>query len=245
MKNMMLNYITEAGVSLHSRLYFPDGANEESVGDYPAVLVFPEWWGLSEHVQNRAEQLAQAGYVALAVDLYGNGMLTDDASIANQHMTELLNQPELLAEHTILAYNNLRAVAEVNPNRLAAMGFCFGGRVALDLARDGLDLKAVVGFHANLGTQHPAQAGAVQAAILVEHGALDTMTTMEDVAAFCEEMDAAGVDYQVDVFDDAKHGFTNPQATENGKRNGADLAYNETAATQAWQNALNWLAQHV
>lgn len=243
MKNMMLNYITEAGVSLHSRLYFPDGVNEESVGAYPAVLVFPEWWGLGEHILARAEALAKAGYVALAVDMYGEGRVTSDANIANERMSELLQNPDLLNERTELAFNNLRAVAEVNPDKMAAMGFCFGGRVVLGMAREGLDLRSVVSFHGFVTSEQPVKQGVVQAEILVEHGELDSMCTLDDVAAFRAEMDAAQVKYHVDILPNARHGFTNPQATENGKRNGADLAYDQAAAQQAWDNALAWLAR--
>lgn len=243
MNNMMLNYITEAGVSLHSRLYLPDGANEESVGKYPAVLVFPEWWGLSEHVHARAAALAEVGYVALAVDMYGEGRITSDASVANERMSELLQHPDLLNERTELAFNNLRAVAEVNPDKIAAIGFCFGGRVVLGMARDGLDLRSVVSFHGFVTSEQPAKQGVVQAEILVEHGELDSMCTLDDVAAFRAEMDAAQVKYQVDILPQARHGFTNPQATENGQRNGADLAYDQAAAQQSWDNALAWLAR--
>lgn len=243
MQVVTLNYITEAGVSLNSRLYLPDGATDERVGEFPAVLVFPEWWGLSDHVQERAQALAKLGYVALAVDMYGEGRITSDASVANERMSELLQHPDLLAERIELAYNNLRAVAEVNPSKMAAIGFCFGGRVVLQMAREGLDLRSVVSFHGFVTTDKPVQKGMVQAAILVEHGELDTMCTLDDVAAFRAEMDAAQVEYQVDVLPNARHGFTNPQATENGQRNGADLAYDAAAAQQAWDNALAWLAR--
>lgn len=243
MQNMTLNYITEAGVSLNSSLYLPENIGNETVGELPAVLVFPEWWGLSDHIQERAKSLAQKGYVALAVDMYGEGRITNDASVASERMNELLQNPDLLRERVELAYNNLRAIAEVNPHKMAAIGFCFGGRVVLDMAREGMDLRAVVSFHGLLQTDKPAKQGAVQAAVLVEHGELDSMCTLDDVAAFRQEMDAAQAHYQVDILPNAHHGFTNPQATENGQRNGADLAYDAVAAQQAWGNALTWLVR--
>ena len=242
MQSIVLNYITEDDVSLNSYLYLPNDENND-VENLPAVLLFPEWWGLTEHIKDKAKALAKAGYVALAVDMYGNGRVTSDAQIANERMGELLQHPDLLLERVQLAYNNLRAVAEVNPNKMAALGFCFGGRVVLDMARDGMDLCGVVSFHGMLNTQTPAQKGAVKAEILVEHGELDSMCTLQNVDEFRTEMDAADVKYHIDVFPDTKHGFTNPQATENGKRNRADLAYNPVAAEQAWNNALTFLTR--
>lgn len=243
MESMVLSYTTEANVSLESVLYLPSTDEHGERGHLPAVLVFPEWWGLSEHIKDRAKRLAQAGYVALAVDMYGNACLTKDANVAGERMNELLNNPKLLAERMQLAYDHLSAVSEVNPKKIAAIGFCFGGRVVLDMARQGFDLCAVVTFHGMLGTQQPAQQGVVQAEILVEHGQLDTMCTLQDVSAFRQEMEAANVKHHIDILPDAKHGFTNPQATENGQRNGADLAYHEQAAEQAWDNMLQFLAR--
>ena len=149
---MFWTTFTEDDVSLNSYLYLPNDENND-VENLPAVLLFPEWWGLTEHIKDKAKALAKAGYVALAVDMYGNGRVTSDAQIANERMGELLQHPDLLLERVQLAYNNLRAVAEVNPNKMAALGFCFGGRVVLDMARDGMDLCGVVSFHGML--QHP------------------------------------------------------------------------------------------
>ena len=187
MQSIVLNYITEDDVSLNSYLYLPNDENND-VENLPAVLLFPEWWGLTEHIKDKAKALAKAGYVALAVDMYGNGRVTSDAQIANERMGELLQHPDLLLERVQLAYNNLRAVAEVNPNKMAALGFCFGGRVVLDMARDGMDLCGVVSFHGMLNTQTPAQKGAVKAEILVEHGELDSMCTLQNVDEFRTEM---------------------------------------------------------
>lgn len=200
---------------------------------------------MSAHVLNSAERLAQAGYAALAVDLYGNGLLTDQAVEAAAQMNKLLENPEKLVERTNLALAQLRAQSETDADRQAAVGFCFGGRVALDMARRGCSLKAVTSFHGILATDTPAQADTLQAALLVEHAGADVMVSAEDVAAFRAEMDAAAADYRVDVFEHAKHGFTNPQATENGVRNGVDLAYNEAAAAEAWANMLAFLQQKV
>lgn len=235
-----LSYTDSQGVTLQSHFCYPSDATQA----VPAVLVAPEWWGLSEHAKHSAERLAAAGYAALAMDLYGNALLTDNGSIANDNMMYLLNHPEVLAERTRLAREALQAQTQVNRHQMAAIGFCFGGKVVLDMARRGEALQAVCSFHGNLSPAQAAQAGVIQAEILVEHGELDTLTTLDDVAAFRAEMDNAGVRYHIDIFPQAKHGFTNPQATANGQKNGVDfLDYHPEAAEAAWQNMLNLLAK--
>ncbi len=232
-----ISYTTADGLTLQSYLCLPAQAPNELSG----VLVAPEWWGLSEHAKRAAERLAEAGYAALAMDLYGDARLTDQAAQAQSWMMETFASPEILPERTDLALKALAAEAQVNPLSIGAIGFCFGGKVVLDMARRGADLKAVVSFHGNLTPAAPAQEGFVKAELLVEHGEKDTMVSMEDVAAFEQEMNAAKVAYTVDIFPNAKHGFTNPQATHNGEINQVDLAYNEEAARTSWQNMLNLL----
>lgn len=236
-----LSYTAKDGTVSQSRLCLP----QQAVSGLSAVLVFPEWWGMSEHAKQSAERLAQAGYVAMTVDLYGDAFLTDDASVANEKMNALLADPQILAERTELALQALKNLPEVNENRIAAIGFCFGGKVALDMARRGADIKAVCSFHGNLTPAIPAFPGMVKAELLVQHGGRDSMVSMESLHAFREEMNAAGATYHIDVFPEAKHGFTNPQATANGEKNGADLAYNEAAAALAWQNMLDFLAKTI
>lgn len=175
------------------------------------------------------------------MDLYGDARLTDDAEQANEWMTAALASPEILAERTDLAFKALAQEPQVNALSIGAIGFCFGGKVVLDMARRGADLKAVASFHGNLTPAAPAREGFVKGELLVEHAAEDTMVSMDALAAFEQEMNAAKVRYHVDIFAGAKHGFTNPQATRNGEKNGVDLAYNEAAAAEAWQNMLNLL----
>lgn len=232
-----LEYATAGGLTLKSYLCLPEAA----AGALPCVLVAPEWWGLSEHAKHAAERLAEQGYAALVMDLYGGARLTDDAAQANEWMTEVLSDPAVLAERTRLAQQALAAQPETDGSRTAAIGFCFGGRVVLDMARRGDDLKAVTSFHGILATPEPAREGVVKGELLVEHAGQDALVSMEEVEAFRREMDAAKVRYHIDVFPYAKHGFTNPQATRNGEKNGVDLAYNEADAEVAWRNMLNLL----
>lgn len=229
-----VSYTDSSGTTLQSHFAYPAQG-----GKAAAVLVAPEWWGLSEHAKSSAERLAEQGYAALAADLYGNAMLTEDATVAGENMMKLVNNPELLAERTQLALDALVAQAESDGGRLAAIGFCFGGRVVLEAARRGTPLKAVATFHGNLTPSKPAEKGTIKGELLIEHGESDTLVTMEDVEAFRAEMQAAEARFHIDVFPNAKHGFTNPKATHNGERNGVDLGYQQEAAEQSWQNMLD------
>lgn len=236
-----VEYRTANGLNLKSTLYLPT----QAVDGLSGILVAPEWWGVTEHAKNAAKRLAEEGYAAMAMDLYGDARLTDDAAQANEWMTEVLSDLTALPERTRLALETLAARPEVNPHRIGAIGFCFGGRVVLDMARRGDNLKAVTSFHGILGTPTPAQEGFVKGELLIEHAGKDVLVSEEDVAAFRKEMDDAKVRYHIDVFPEAKHGFTNPQATRNGEKNGVDLAYNEAAAEQAWQNMLDLLERNL
>lgn len=236
-----VEYRTANGLNLKSTLYLPT----QAVDGLSGILVAPEWWGVTEHAKNAAKRLAEEGYAAMAMDLYGDARLTDDAAQANEWMTEVLSDLTALPERTRLALETLAARPEVNPHRIGAIGFCFGGRVVLDMARRGDNLKAVTSFHGILGTATPAQEGFVKGELLIEHAGKDVLVSEEDVAAFRKEMDDAKVRYHIDVFPEAKHGFTNPQATRNGEKNGVDLAYNEAAAEQAWQNMLDLLERNL
>lgn len=238
MQTKILSYVVNQK-TMQSHLCLPENAQNA-----PAVLVFPEWWGLSEHVKTSAEQLAQAGYAALAVDVYGEGVLTDDAQAANQKMQQAMTG-NTLRERVEAALNELTQLDAVNPQRIAAIGYCFGGSVALNMARWGLPIAAAVSFHGNPDPLGERITSAPQTAMLVAHGAQDSMVGMEQIKAFEQEMDAAKATYRVDIFADAKHGFTNPKATENGKKNNVDLAYNEAAAQTSWNNMLCWLKEHV
>lgn len=232
-----LEYATADGLTLQSYLCLPEHAG----GRLPAVLVAPEWWGLGAHAKHTAERLAEQGYAALAMDLYGGARLTDDAAQANEWMTAVLADPAILAERTRLAQKALAAQPETDAARVGAIGFCFGGRVVLDMARRGDDLKAVTSFHGFPASADPVREGVVKGELLLEHAGLDALVPMSDVEAFRAEMDAAKVRYHIDIFPYAKHGFTNPQATRNGEKNGVDLSYNEADAEVAWQNMLRLL----
>ena len=204
-------------------------------GRRPGVLVVHEWWGQNEYARKRARMLAELGYTALAVDMYGNGKLATHPEDAGKFSGELRNN---LAEATArfeAAMKLLRLHPTVEPGKIAAIGYCFGGGIVLEMARRGFNLRAVASFHGSLGTEHPTRKGMIKAKLLVANGADDPFTTPEQIAAFKQEMDAADVDYQFINYPGAKHSFTNPDADRLGKQYNLPLAYNQAADEASWQ----------
>ena len=199
---------------------------------HAGIIVAPEWWGRNEYTEQRARELAEHGYAALAIDMYGDKNVTTDAKQAYEWMMQTFADADTIVNRAQAGLDTLAAQPEVNPTQLAAIGFCYGGKVVLDLARSGAPIKAVATFHATLAPKAPAVEGQMQGEILVLHGELDSMVTLDDVASFREEMHAAKVDHEVIIFEDAKHGFSNPLADERAKANGVDLGYNPEAERQ-------------
>ena len=239
-KTREIQYTAKDGSTLIG--YF---AAPESTTPVAAVIVAPEWWGRNEYTEQRARELAENGYAALAIDMYGQKKVTSEASQANEWMTETFQNPTTIVTRALAALETLAAQDEVDSSRLGAIGFCYGGKVILDLARSGAPLKAVATFHANLSAQTPAEEGKIQAEILVLHGELDSMVSLDDVAAFREEMHAAKVNHEVIIFEDAKHGFSNPLADEKAKANGVDLGYNAEAEKQSLEAMYELLAHQL
>ncbi|WP_180136474.1 dienelactone hydrolase family protein [Acinetobacter sp. YH12066] len=227
-KTREIEYTAADGTKLIG--YFATPETSEPVA---GVLVSPEWWGRNEYTEQRARELAEHGYAALALDMYGDKKVTTDAKQAYEWMMQTFDHADTIVTRASAALTTLAQQSEVNAAKLGAIGFCFGGKVVLDLARSGAELDAVVTFHATLTTATPAQTGQVQAEILVQHGELDSMVTLDDVASFREEMHAAGVNHNVIVYADAKHGFSNPLADERAKANNVDLGYNAAAEQQS------------
>ena len=209
----------------------------------PCVLVVHEWWGCNDYVKRRADMLAEEGYAAMAIDLYGEGKTATDASEAGTLMNALLSQESAVLDRFQAALDFLKGRTEVDQSKIAGIGYCLGGAVVLNMARAGLNLALVASFHGNLSTSNPAQSGTVKAQVAVFHGNDDAMIPEEQVNAFKREMNDAGVDYHFVGYDGAMHGFTNPLATERGQKNGLPLAYNEEADTDSWNQLLKLLAR--
>ena len=208
-------------------------AAPETASPVAGVIVAPEWWGRNEYTEQRARELAEHGYAALAIDMYGDKKVTTLVNEASAWMMQTFEDSETIVTRASAGLTTLAQQPEVNADKLGAIGFCYGGKVILDLARSGANLRAVATFHAVLTPKAPAQEGVIKAEILVMHGELDSMVTLDDVATFRQEMHAAKVDHEVIVFENAKHGFSNPLADERAQANGVDLAYNASAEQQS------------
>ena len=208
-------------------------------GQRPGVLVVHEWWGHNEHVRNAARRLAEAGYVGFAVDMYGDGKHTRHPDSAQTFMTEALRDTTALLARFAAAREELLKDPHVDPERIGAIGYCFGGAVVLAEARQGADLDAVVTFH---GAIPPGKvdSGAVKARVLVLTGADDPMVPTAMVENLRKEMTAAGANIQIVSYPGAKHSFTNTFADSVGM---PQLAYNEEAARKSWEAMLGLFRQ--
>jgi dienelactone hydrolase len=209
-------------------------AYPEGDGKHPAVIVVHEWWGLNDYARSRATQLAQLGYVAFAIDMYGEGKNTDHPEDAKGFMTAMMSDMDEAVKRFDAAVALLKADARVEPEKLASIGYCMGGAVSLHMARLGRDLDLVATFHANLATKKPMAKKKFKGEILVAQGGADPFVPTEQVEAFKKEMDKAGAKYALDVYEGAKHGFTNPHATEAGAKFELPLAYDEAADRASW-----------
>jgi dienelactone hydrolase len=207
-------------------------AYENTAGPRPGVLVFHEGLGLNEFAIERARRLAELGYVALAADMFGERRQGKNLQEIATLVGGLRAEPEILRARGRAALVTLAALPQVDAGRCAAIGFCFGGSVVLELARAGADLKAVVSFHGVLATKLPAQSGQVKASVLVCTGTEDPLAPPDQVAAFEDEMRAAAVaDWQVISYGNTLHGFTNPAADGSMMRT---AMYNEQADRRSW-----------
>jgi dienelactone hydrolase len=212
-------------------------------GQQPGILVVHEWWGLNDYARKRARMLAKLGYTAFALDMYGDGRQAQHPDDAKKFSGEVVNNLPMEKARFTAALDVLRTDKTVDPQRIAAIGYCFGGGVVLQMARSGVDLAGVASFHGMLGTATPAQAGAVKAKILVMTGADDPFVPAAQVAQFKQEMDAAHVDYKVIAYPGAKHAFTNPGADKYGKEFKLPLAYNKAADQASWQEMQEFFQQ--
>jgi dienelactone hydrolase len=206
-------------------------ADEGRSGARPGVVLFPEAFGIGEHVMERARRLAAVGYVALAADPYGDGAQAKDLPGAIEMMTAVRSDVDRWRARAQAALDALSAQSGVDRARLAAIGYCFGGSTALELGRSGAPLAAVVSFHGGLEAPRPEDARNIRAKVLVCHGANDPLIPPEQVAAFETQMRATPVDWQLVSYGGAVHSFTNPDADKLGN---PALAYNAAADRRSW-----------
>ncbi|HEY8570351.1 dienelactone hydrolase family protein [Microbulbifer sp.] len=214
-------------------------AYDDSIeGKRPAILLVHEWWGLNDFTREEAERLAAEGFTAFALDMYGTNVGADNPGDAAALMNKTLETEGAPLKRFQAALDLINAHDTVEAGQVAAQGYCFGGAVALTMARLGLPLKGVVSFHGALQSDVKIKAGDVKAQIQVYTGGDDAMIPAEHVAHFVQEMQDAGVRFDVISYPGAKHGFTNPAATARGEKFGIPLQYDEAAANDAYEGAV-------
>jgi dienelactone hydrolase len=221
---------TVRGVTMKGYLAY----DENIKGRRPGVLVIPEWWGVNEYAYKRARMLADLGYTALVVDMYGNGQEAMTPDEAGKLSSEVMKNLDVAKGRFTAAMDLLKGLPTVDPTRMAAIGYCFGGGVVLNMARQSVDLKGVVSFHGSLRAVEPAKPGSIKAKSLVLTGADDSLVPPEQVETFKREMEAAGADFRVISYPGAKHSFTNPDADALGKKFNMPVAYNPEADQKSW-----------
>jgi dienelactone hydrolase len=234
-----VDYRAADGTELKGYLVTDDSLS----GRRPGVLVVHEWWGHNAYARKRAEMLGGLGYTALAVDMYGGGQQAAHPEDAGKFAGAVRKNLPVMKERFLAALELLRVQPGVDPAKIAAIGYCFGGSVVLEMARAGVDLKGVASFHGSLGGGSMAQPHAVKARVLVLNGADDGFITAEQVTSFKKEMDTAGVNYTFINYPGARHSFTNPDADEYAKKFNMPIAYNAEADKASWQELQRFLAE--
>jgi dienelactone hydrolase len=209
--------------------------DENITGKRPGVMVVHEWWGLNDYTRKRARMLAELGYTALAVDMYGEGKEALNPDDATKLSSGVMNNFDGAVARFSAALDYLKQQPTVDPYNIAAIGYCFGGGIVLNMARQGIDLKGVASFHGSLTPVKPAKPGAVKAKILILNGAADKFITPEQIEAFKQEMKAADVGYQFISYPGALHAFTNPEADMYAKKFNLPIGYNADADKKSWE----------
>ena len=210
-------------------------------GTLPAVLMFPGATGPGKSFHEAMRELAHAGYLVVGIDMYGVEADISSSAAAGVHFTRLLEAPQILRDRTVRWLETVRALPEVDSARIAALGYCFGGRCVLELARSGADLQAVVSYHGLLTTHSPARQGTVRAKIAVWSGGKDPYAPVADLDSLRDELDIAGADYQITLFGKAQHSFTDPD--HHGIAEG--IAYDPLAHRIAWAGTLALLEETI
>ena len=222
-----INY-KQGDAALEGWLVYDDAVQ----GKRPGVVIYPAWWGPSAQDKHVAERLAKMGYVAFVADIYGKGVRPDNPKAAGAETAKYYKDRGLLLARAQAGFDQLRNASMVDTGKLAAIGYCFGGAPALDLARSGAALVDVVVFHASLGTPTPENAKNIKAHVLAIHGAADPIVNLDAVAAFEKEMTAGNVDWQVMLLGGVMHAFTDKvhvQAPDHG------LKYDAAADKRSWE----------
>ncbi|MFW7379751.1 MAG: dienelactone hydrolase family protein [Oligoflexus sp.] len=219
-------------------------AYDDSIkGPRAAVIVVHEWWGQNDYARQRARQLAELGYAAFAIDMYGDGKSTEHPKEAGAFAQAALANLDEAEQRFQAAMNVLTELEQVDQKKIAAIGYCFGGGVVLHMARRGLPLKGVVSFHGSLSSQKRAEPGEVKAQVLVLHGEEDHMISSQSIADLAVEMTLAAPSFEFIAYPGAAHSFTNPAADEIAKKFDMPVAYHQEADQQSWQKMQEFLTR--
>jgi dienelactone hydrolase len=230
------NYIYhQGGEELHGFV----AANQGTKSPAPAVIVAHDWSGRGAFACEKATMLSEMGYVGFALDMYGQAKLGTTTEEKSKLMNPFMENQSLLRARVRAALDAVRSLPEVDKQRIAIIGFCFGGLCALELARSGADIQGAVSIHGLLHQPGTMKSEQIKAKILALHGYDDPMARPEQVKAFCEEMTQAEVDWQVHMYGLVQHAFTNPKAHDTK----LGLIYNEKAAQRSWQSMTNFLKE--
>jgi len=221
---------TAGGVTLKGYLVY----DEMIQAKRPGVLVVHEWWGQNAYVRKRARMLAREGYTALALDMYGEGRTARHPDDAGKFASEVMKNFPVAKERFLAALEFLKKQPMVDPDRIAAIGYCFGGGVVLNMARQGVDLKGVASFHGSLVVVKPEQPTTIKAGVRVYNGADDKFSKPDQIEALKKEMADQKVNFKFVNYPGAVHSFTNPEATEIGKKFKMPIAYNAEADKESW-----------
>ncbi len=226
----------DGDVELTGYIYWEDAFS----GKRPGILVVHEWWGLNDYAKLRAEMLAEMGYVAFAADMYGGGKITRHADDAKGWMQQITANVDAWQRRALLGLEQLKAHPKVDTERLAAIGYCFGGATVMQLAYAGAELDGVVSFHGSLPPAAEGQAEQIKGRILIAHGDADGFVPAERIQAFKQALSDADVDWEMDIYSGARHGFTNPYADGYGM---AGIAYHEAADRRSWMRMLRFFEE--
>lgn len=214
--------------------------NENKSGTRPIVLIVPEWWGVTDFTRTKAKQIAELGYFAIVVDMYGNGKTADDPKTAGNTAGPFYRNQKLATGRIQAALDKAKTYTQADTSKTAAIGFCFGGTMVLNAATLGTDLDGVVSFHGGLEGVKPTKN--TKSKILVCHGAADPFVPAKDVDAFKKQFDAAGIAYTFKEYPDAVHAFTNPDADKYAEKFKIPVGYNAAADQNSWNDMKTFFA---
>jgi dienelactone hydrolase len=253
----MINITSPANSTIPSRsiteevvTYVSDGVTLKGLiaydrnikGKRPAVIVVHEWWGLTDYAKMRAHKLAEIGYIAMAADMFGDGKTAADPKEAQTLTAPFYQDPGLAKRRLDAAIKKIKEFSQTDPDKIAAIGYCFGGFIVLNSAKLGSDLLGVVSFHGGLGGV-PVNKNLLKAGILICHGASDKFVSQEDAYSLKHNLDSIGADNTLKIYANATHAFTNPDATRIGKEFNMPIEYNEKADMDSWNDMKVFLSR--